>query len=84
MWCVSMLSRRLSHVWVRKGSIDRLREAKLGVRVSDLRIGLRSKAEREDGGWDMTPAVRSLGIECRKVVTRWELWIWIGSSWMMS
>lgn len=61
--------------------IERL--SKFGASVSFLMMGLFSISATEVGGL-MTPDDSILGICCRKVVTRWELWTVTGSSTRMS
>ena len=63
--------------------MDRERELKLGARGSLVRAGFVSISETAVGG-ARTPDWRSEGTWWRKVLTRWELWIWMGSSTRMS
>lgn len=79
-----MLSRRRSQVFSRKGSIERSRASKLGVRgleTGEVRVEFRVEREvgdvrSEDGG--------GVGSWWRKLVRRWELWTVTGSSVRMS
>lgn len=73
-----MLSRRRSEVWERKGSMERARDCRFGVRGA----GAALRAWRDVG------SVSGLGDEeeeeggrvCKYEVNRWELWMVRGSS----
>ena len=86
-----MLSRRRSHVFSRKGSIDRSRESKFGYSgwpellllppdFGFIALVISAREVGRAGGSD----AGGVGSWWRKEVRRWELWIWSGSSRRMS
>lgn len=85
-----MASRRESQVWVRKGSMLRERLSRLGVRGVGLVFWGEERMEEREGGSVGREVVEEdeedgeRGSWWRKLVTRWELWIWRGSSTRMS
>jgi hypothetical protein len=82
-WWVSIASRRFSAVWESVGSGFRVRLLKVGASESWDIAGWDSMAERVEGGV-RGPDCKARGMELRKVVMRWELWITMGSSVRMS
>lgn len=78
-----MLSRSRSHVFSRKGSMERSSESRLGRRGLEVREGSDSSVARLRGR-ERSVLAGEEGSWCRKEVSRCELWTETGSSVKMS
>jgi hypothetical protein len=68
-----MLSRRRSQVFSRKGSIERSRVSKFGVKGLEVWLLAIEVREARDEGKGSSLAGGEVGSWCRKAVRRWEL-----------
>lgn len=73
-----MLSKRRSEVWERKGSMERARDCRFGVKGAGA--ALRACSEVGSEGELVDVDEEEGGRVCRYEVRRWELWMVRGSS----
>lgn len=75
-----MLSRRRSEVWERKGSMERARDCRFGVKGAGAALSACREVGSESELVDEEEEEEEGGRVCKYEVNRWELWMVRGSS----